>query len=147
MTTRALSPNQFGLFAQAILVMGIAGLCRGNGTNRSAGCLPGSGCPVCFFQLPNESLAWVDSCGPDIRFLFDSQTYSDPTAIVHMVSSSAIPLSESLTMTNSLMLQKQFRFKVLGIVEISSLLTWLATLCLLLGRTPGFFCFALRAIH
>jgi teichuronic acid exporter len=50
----------------------------------------------------------------------------------------ANPFLESLTQTNSLMLQKQLRFKILGIVEICSLLTWLTTVFLMLNRVSGF---------
>jgi teichuronic acid exporter len=138
MTTRALAPNQFGLFAQATLVMSIAGLCREMGQSGALVAYQGQDARYVFFNFQMNLLLGLTAAA----LTFGS--YLTPKLIPIELQSyiwilAAIPLLESLTMTNALMLQKQFRFKVLGIVEISSLLIWLATVCLLLGRTPGFF--------
>ena len=138
MTTRALPPNEFGLFAQATLVMGIAGLCREMGQSGALVAYQGKDIRYVFFNFEMNLLLGLAAAALTLG------SYLTPKLIPIELQSytwilAAIPLVESLTMTNSLMLQKQFRFKVLGIVEIFSLLIWLATVCLLLGRTPGFF--------
>jgi O-antigen/teichoic acid export membrane protein len=50
----------------------------------------------------------------------------------------SIIVIEALTLTNTLVLQKRFRFKALGIVDICCLIVWLTTVCLLVGRNRGF---------
>ena len=118
--------------------MGIAGLCREMGQSGALVAYQGQDVRYVFFNFQMNLLLGLTAAA----LIFAS--YLTPKLIPIELQSylwilAAIPLLESLTMTNSLMLQKQFRFKDLGMVEICSLLIWLATICLLLGRTPGFF--------
>jgi O-antigen/teichoic acid export membrane protein len=113
MTTRALLPNQFGLFAQATLVMGIAGLFREMGQTGALVAYRGEDVRYVFFNFQMNLLLGLTAAA--LTFA----SYLTPKLIPIELQSytwilAAIPLLESLTMTNSLMLQKQFRFKVLA---------------------------------
>jgi O-antigen/teichoic acid export membrane protein len=113
MTTRALLPNQFGLFAQATLVMGIAGLFREMGQTGALVAYQGEDVRYVFFNFQMNLLLGLTAAA--LTFA----SYLTPKLIPIELQSytwilAAIPLLESLTMTNSLMLQKQFRFKVLA---------------------------------
>jgi O-antigen/teichoic acid export membrane protein len=136
-TTRAIAPDQFGLFAQAALVMSIGGLFREIGQSGALVAYQGSDVRYVLFNFQLNLLLGLAAA----TIIFGS--YLTPALIPIELRPytwilAAIALSESLTLTNSLMLQKQFRFRALGLAEVASLLIWLTTICLLVGRTSGF---------
>jgi O-antigen/teichoic acid export membrane protein len=136
-TMRVIGPEQFGLFAQATLLMSLAGLCREAGQSGALIAYQGTDLRYVYFNfqmnfllgLVTTALVFASSLAPQL-LLDDLRRYVWVVAL--------IPLFESLTLTNTLMLQKRFRFKILGVAEIVSLVAWLATTLLTIGHTPGF---------
>jgi O-antigen/teichoic acid export membrane protein len=136
-TMRAIGPEQFGLFAQATLVMSLAGLCREAGQSGGLIAYQGTDLRYVYFNFQMNLLVGLFTSALVFACLLTPQLL--PFDLRNSVGLIAlIPLFESLTLTNTLMLQKRFRFKILGIAEIVSLLAWLATILLTLGRTRGF---------
>jgi teichuronic acid exporter len=132
-----LAPEQFGLFAQASLIMSIAGLCCEMGQSGALVAYQGQDIRYVFFNFQmNLILGLVAAVLVFGSYLAPRLIPAELRAYTWLLA--VILFLGSLTLTNSFMLQKQFRFKVLGIVEIVSLLIWLATVCLLIGRTAGF---------
>ena len=136
-TTRAIVPEQFGLLAQATLLISIAGLCREIGQSGALVAYQGTDFRYVFFNF--QLNLFLGLCAAAIVFgsLLTPQIVPNELR-QHIWLLAAIPLVDSLTSTNSLMLQKLFRFKVLGVAEIFSLFVWLVTICLTIGRAPGF---------
>ena len=136
-TMRALEPEQFGLFAQATLLIGLAGLCREVGQSAALTAYQGADLRYIYFNFQmNLLLGLFASALVFLSFLTPQLLPNGLRGYVWLVA--LIPLFETLTLTNTLMLQKRFRFKVLGIAEIVSLVTWLTTILLTIGRIPGF---------
>jgi O-antigen/teichoic acid export membrane protein len=136
-TTRAIPPAQFGLFAEAILVMSIAGLFRDIGQSGALVAYQGQDMRYVFFNFQMNLFLGSTTA----VFIFG--LYLAPALIPTELHGSiwllaANPVLESLTQTNSLMLQKELRFKILGIAEVCSLLSWLTTVLVLINRVPGF---------
>jgi teichuronic acid exporter len=129
-------PDQFGLFAQATLLMSVAGLFREIGQSGALVAYQGKDPRYIYF---NFQLNAALGLGAAVLVL---GSLSVPRFIPgdlrdYIWLPALIPLFDSLTLTNSLMLQKQLRFKVLGLVEIFTLVIWLSTVCLTVGHVPG----------
>ena len=136
-TMRAIGPEQFGLFAQATLLMGLAGLCREAGQSGALIAYQGTDLRYVYFNFQMNLLLGLFTSALVFASLLTPQLFPDDLrSYVWLVA--LIPLFESLTLTNTLMLQKRFRFKILGIAEIVSLVAWLGTILLTIGRTSGF---------
>jgi O-antigen/teichoic acid export membrane protein len=136
-TMRAIGPEQFGSFAQATLLIGIAGLCREVGQSGALIAYQGIDLRYVYFNFQMNVLLGLLASGLVFGSLLTPQLLPDALRrSVWLVA--LIPLFDSLTLTNSLMLQKRFRFKVLGIAEIVSLVAWLTTILLTIGRIQGF---------
>ena len=136
LATRAIESVQFGLFAKATLILSIAGLVREIG--QSAGIVAYQGQDRRYvlynFQL-NVLLGFAAACLTTASALFPSIVAPEIRPYTWMLG--ATIMFEALTLTNTWMLQKQFRFRFLGIVDVISLIAWVATLASLAGRMPG----------
>jgi lipopolysaccharide exporter len=136
-TMRAIGPEQFGLFAQATLLMSLAGLCREAGQSGALIAYQGTDLRYVYFNFQMNLLLGLFTSALVFASLLTPQLLPDGLrSYVWLVA--LIPFFESLILTNTLMLQKLFRFKILGIAEIVSLIAWLATILLTIGRTSGF---------
>lgn len=136
-TMRVIGPEQFGFFAQATLLIGIAGLCREIGQSGGLVAYQGNDLRYVYFNFQMNVILGLLASALVFGSLLTPQLLPDVLRrFVWLVA--LIPLFDSLTLTNSLMLQKRFRFKVLGIAEVVSLVAWLATILLTLGRIQGF---------
>jgi PST family polysaccharide transporter len=135
-TTRLIAPEQFGLFAQAALLMSFAGLLREIGQTGALVAYQGTDQRYAYFNFQtNLLLGCVASALTVSACLLLKIVPLELRSLAWVLA--AIPLAESLTFTNVLMLQKRFRFRALGIIEIICLCVWLATVGLLVGRAPG----------
>jgi polysaccharide biosynthesis protein len=129
-------PDQFGLFAKAALLMSVAGLFREIGQSGALVAYQGKDPRYIYFNFQLNSALGL--CAAVLVFASLSAPRLIPDDLRGYIWLPAvIPLFDSLTLTNSLMLQKQLRFKVLGLVEIFTLVAWLITVCLTVGRVPG----------
>ena|GEM_PF-1662764 len=135
-TMRAIGPEQFGLFAQATLLIGIAGLCREIGQSGALIAYQGNDLRYVYFNFQMNIALGLAASALVFAFLLTPQLLPDALrGEVWLIA--LIPLFDSLTLTNSLMLQKRFRFKILGLAEIVTLTAWLATTFFTIGRIPG----------
>lgn len=135
-TTRLILPDQFGLFAEAVLLMSLAGLFREIGQSGALVAYQGQDPRYIYFNFQlnavlglGAALLVLASLSPPGLIPTELRKYTWLAAV--------IPLFDSLALTNSLMLQKQLRFKVLGLIEIFTLLVWLGSVCLTIGHLPG----------
>jgi lipopolysaccharide exporter len=136
-TMRAIGPEQFGYFAQATLLIGITGLWREVGQSGALIAYQGNDLRYVYFNFQINVLLGLLASALVFGSLLTPQLLPDVLRrFVWLVA--LIPLFDSLTLTNSLMLQKRFRFKLLGIAEIVSLVFWLTTILLAIGRIQGF---------
>jgi O-antigen/teichoic acid export membrane protein len=135
-TTRAIVPEQFGLFAQATLVISIAGLLREVGQTGALVAYQGSDQRYAYFNFQTNLFLGCAAAAVTLIACFLLKIVPVELRALAWVLA-AIPLLESLTFTNVLMLQKRFRFRALGIIEIVCLSVWLSTIALLIGRAPG----------
>jgi O-antigen/teichoic acid export membrane protein len=136
-TMRTIGPEQFGLFAQATLLMSLAGLCREAGQSGALIAYQGADLRYVHFNFQMNFLLGLLTTTLVFASLLAPQLLPDDLRSYIWVVA-LIPFFESLTLTNTLMLQKCFRFKILGIAEIVSLVAWLAAILLTIGRTSGF---------
>ena len=136
-TTRAIAPDQFGLFAEATLVMSLAGLFREIGQTGALVAYQGKDMRYIFY---NFEMNFVLGLGAALLTIGSAMIPKIvPTEVRNIVwLLASIILIEALTLTNTVVLQKRFRFKALGVVDICCLSVWLAILCLLVRRNQGF---------
>jgi polysaccharide transporter, PST family len=136
LTTRMIAPEQFGLFAEAALLMSVAGLFREIGQSGALVAYQGKDRRYIYFNFQlNAGLGLGAGALVFASLLIPRLIPDDLRGYIWLPA--AILLLDSLTFTSSLMLQKHLRFKVLGIVEIFTLVVWLSTVCLTVGRFPG----------
>lgn len=137
LSTRSFDSREFGLFAKATLALTIVGLVREAGQTGALVAYQGNDRRYALynFQL-NLALGLTAAClavAAGILPHFVAPEIRHYTWVL-----GAIIIFEALTLTNSCMLQKQFRFRFLGAAEVISLVAWLITLAALMGRMPGF---------
>jgi lipopolysaccharide exporter len=134
---RAIGPEQFGLFAQATLLISLTGLCREIGQSGALVAYQGTDLRYVYFNFQLNLILGLLSSTLLYASLLTPQLLPDGLRNrIWLVA--LIPLFDSLTLTNTLMLQKRFRFKILGVAEIITLVAWLTTILLTINRAPGF---------
>jgi polysaccharide transporter, PST family len=136
-TTRALSPVQFGLFAQATLMMTFTGLFRDIGQAGALIARQDVDKRYVFFNFQmNLVLGSISALLASLSGLFPNFLSNELRQYTWLFG--LIIFFESVSSTNVLMLQKQFRFGFLAIIETASLFSWLLTISLLFKHTSGF---------
>lgn len=136
-STRSIASEQFGLFAKATLILTIASLIREIGQSGALVAYQGNDKRYVSFNFQlNFFLGFAAACLAAAAGLFPRIV--SPEICQYTWVLGAIIMFDALTLTNTWILQKQFHFRFLGIVEVISLITWLATLSVMLGRMPGF---------
>lgn len=137
LSTRSIDSQQFGLFAKATLVLAISSLFREIGQSAALVTYQGHDKRYVLFNFQlNLFLGIAAACLAGGARLFPQIIAPEICQYTWLLG--AIIMFESLTLTNAWMLQKQFRFRFLGMAEVISIIAWLATLATLLGRMPGF---------
>ena len=135
-STRLIGKAQFGLFAQGALALSLTSLVREIGQTTALQSYQGKDprYPVFHFQLSGflglaaAGLLWVALAAlPGIPI---ELRHASPLLAI-------IILAETLTFTGQAMAQREFRFAMLGGVEIAALAAWLGTLMVASGRVSG----------
>ena len=136
-STRLFMPADFGTFAQALLIMGLACLLRDVGiTNGLVACAE----PEPQYARFHFQTVLVTSVGCGTAVFVMAR---DCSWLADGIAQSAgwlalLVLLEGLTLTGTTMAQKRFRFRALAWVEVLSVGAWLAVLLLGDRKTPGY---------
>lgn len=134
--TRSLAPEDFGAFAQALLIMGLPCVLRDLGLSNALIAYSGQDRRYARFHF-QAVLASSLLCAALVPVLarFWSGLASGVAGTTGCLA--AIVVIEGLGLTGTVMAQKSFRFKELAGVEISASAGWLALIMFGVGRFPG----------